>query len=218
MNEAAVTRPRPSRMPPCCTKDSFTVSYVDSCTADATMTRGANAESPRKKPGAPSVRQMESAAPPIPPDSECWPPDWKRVLRMKNGLEASAARPPEKPARPRDVSHLRKGVCRSTPVTVLAVAYTPNRTDTLENCHRQDGPSPRCKPARPSVRPIHQSADSGFPNRESAPPSPCSVMRVFTTSTGLVKQIAPTAEVPAIRNSAYHGLVEAEAAAADMIL
>ena len=37
-------------------KRSLTASYVESCTADATITRGANALSPRKKPRGPSVR------------------------------------------------------------------------------------------------------------------------------------------------------------------
>eukprot|EP00962_Isochrysis_galbana_P004718 scaffold1301_cov135-Isochrysis_galbana.AAC.3 len=212
--EEATTMPSPSlRSPVLRATASLIASYVESCTADATITRGANAESPRKSPEGPSARRMESNASAAPPDRAS--SAWKRVLTMKNGLEASAAKPPDTAARPSDLAHLTSGASEPSPMPVadLAAPYTPKRTDTFENCHRHDGPRPRCKPRTPSVRPTWARAESGlryglgFPGgRLAAYEGPTSVIRVLTTSIGLVKQMAPTAAVPAQRNSPYHGL------------
>jgi len=59
---------------------------------------------------------------------------------MKNGFEASAARPPEMPASPRLCRYLRSGdAVSSVPERRLKDAYTPKRTLTLLNCQKHPG-------------------------------------------------------------------------------
>ena len=88
----------------------------------------------------------------------------------------------------------------------LATPYTPNLTATFENCQKHEAGSPLCRPCMPSVLLIVYRAWK-TPRYGLFPlfSSPWSCIRVFTTSMGLVKQIAPTAAVPPRTNS-LHGL------------
>eukprot|EP00964_Phaeocystis_antarctica_P063849 scaffold38351_cov63-Phaeocystis_antarctica.AAC.13 len=133
---------------------------------------------------------------------------------MKNGFDASAAKPPEIAPRPIDSRYFLSGEgSAATPLSRLAVEYEPKRTDTLENCHQQLGHSPRCSPRQPSLCPICRNASKTPEYGERPWPSwPCSCILVLMTSIGLVKQIAITADVPAHRNSPQIGRCSGSAA------
>eukprot|EP00401_Gymnodinium_catenatum_P034050 CAMPEP_0117583204 /NCGR_PEP_ID=MMETSP0784-20121206/66878_1 /TAXON_ID=39447 /ORGANISM="" /LENGTH=74 /DNA_ID=CAMNT_0005383851 /DNA_START=574 /DNA_END=798 /DNA_ORIENTATION=+ len=74
---------------------------------------------------------------------------------MKKGFDTTAAMPPAIAARPNDCTHLSAGdTSCPRPIACFAAAYVPKRTETLENCQKHAGPKPRCKPRKPSARPI----------------------------------------------------------------
>ena len=118
----------------------MTASYVESWTADATITRGANALRPRTYPAGPSARPIAAKAPRTDAVSCCATADrsaasgddaWNRVFRMKNGFEAMAAKRPDTAARPMERRYV-----------AIALEFTSDPRCLFVNLHA--APRDRC--------------------------------------------------------------------------